>query len=109
LQVLELCRGRWRYHSVAVRLLRYRKRYMFEIIDSSQVPALNRSAPLPPIPIAELQVGKAIRVPVDHLTDPDARKIYGTIRTRVCRARAATGNEYTVAWSDGAIYVARTE
>lgn len=81
---------------------------MFEIIDSSQVPALNRSAPLPPMPIAELQVGKAIRVPVG-LTGPEARKIYGTIRTRVCRARAATGNEYTVTWSDGVIYVARTE
>ena len=82
---------------------------MFEVIDSSQVPALNRSMPLPPMPIGELQVGKAIRVPVDHLTDPEARKVYGTIRTRVCRARAATGNEYTVAWSDGAIYVGRTE
>ena len=109
MQVLELCRGRWRYRSTVARLLRHRNRYMFEIIDSSQVPALNRSMPLPPMPIAELQVGKAIRVPVDHLTDPEARKIYGTIRTRVCRARAATGNEYTVAWSDGAIYAARTE
>lgn len=82
---------------------------MFEIIDSSQVPALNRSRPLPPMPIAELQVGKAIRVPVDHLNYPEALRIYGTIRTRVCRARAATGNEYTVTRSDGAIYVARTE
>lgn len=90
-------------------MLRYRNRYMFEIIDSSQVPALNRSTPLPPMPIAELQVGKAIRVPVDHLTDPEARKVYGTIRTRVCRARAATNNQYVVTWSDGAIYVARTE
>jgi hypothetical protein len=83
---------------------------MFEIIDSSQVPALRkRCASLPPMPIAELQKGWAIRVPVDHLTDPEARKIYGTIRTRVCRARAATGNQYTVAWSDGAIYVARAD
>lgn len=102
------CRGQWRYRSTVARLLRHRNRYMFEIIDSSQVPALNRSMPLPPMPIAELQVGKAIRVPVDHLTEPEARKIYGTIRTRVCRARAATGNEYTVGCSDGAIYVART-
>ena len=107
--MLELCRGRWRYRSTVARLLRHRNRYMFEIINSSQVPALNRSMPVPLMPIAELQVGKAIRVPVDHLTEPEARKIYGTIRTRVCRARAATGNEYIVAHSDGAIYVARTK
>tara|TARA_R110000868_G_scaffold292782_1_gene553305 strand:- start:13 stop:264 length:252 start_codon:yes stop_codon:yes gene_type:complete len=81
---------------------------MFEIVDCTSVPGIQAVTQLPSLPIKDLPAGKAIRVPIDQsLSAADLRKLHGSIRVRVCRVQAATGNHYRVTKDDQAIYVSR--
>lgn len=81
---------------------------MFEIVDSSSVPGLRSVAPLQRLPIKELPIGKAIRVPLDEsMSQAQIRKLHGLLRVRAHRAQSSTGNTYGTHRAEDAIYITR--
>jgi len=79
---------------------------MFEIIDSQEVPSPQCVRAVTGLPIRQLEIGKAIRVPLDpSMSTRDLKKLHGAIRARACRAQPSTGNRYRVTKAEDAIYI----
>jgi hypothetical protein len=85
---------------------------MLTIVDSSQIPD-RRSSPyqgIQSLPIDGLSPGQAIRIPFEMFPGDNRSlaRVYGAIRSRVCRARKSTGLSLRVFKTADAFYVTRT-